>query len=378
MQEGKPMHIALFNPGWSSMGGGEKYLLSIADVLASTGRHRVQLFGDRPGPTLDQCRAYFNLTLPDVELLQCPPSAVRRLIGQAGLAVIESNFRSYGLPAPRTAYILQVPYGPITPLSIAAEAVSGSVKAALKNLLRTRLYNSARRSFLALANSSFSAAALRKHHRIDARVLYPPIDSFEPAAMKRPVILSVGRFFRGMYNDKRYDVLLVAFRRLRKELPAQSPWEYHIAGSCGNDPGARLWLNSLRREAEDLPVHFHPDASYAELSSLYAEASIFWHAAGFGVDEDLHPERTEHFGMSTAESMGAGCIPVVAARGGQKEIVSHGESGYLWNTVDELVSLTLSLCTSTSNLKGMATAARERSTAFSRERFAERCLALFE
>ena len=360
------------------MGGGEKYLLSIADVLAATGRHRVQLLSDSPGPTLDKYRAYFNLVLPDVELLQCPPSALRRLMGRAELTVIQSNFRSYGLPAPRTAYILQVPYGPITALTLASEAVSGSVKDSLKNVMRTGLYRTDRRSFLALANSAFSAAALRKHHRIDARVLYPSIDSFKPAATKRPFILSVGRFFRGLYNDKRYDVLLDAFRQLREGLPAGSPWEYHIAGSCGVDAAARLCLSGLRRAAEGLPVHFHPDASYAELSGLYSEATVFWHAAGFGVDEDRHPERAEHFGMSPAEAMGAGCIPVVAARGGQKEIVSHSESGYLWNTVDELVSLTSTLCSSTSDLKGMATAARERSAAFSRERFAERCLALFE
>jgi glycosyltransferase involved in cell wall biosynthesis len=338
----------------------------------------VQLLGDRPGPALEAFRTYFDLPLEKVDFVHSTPGAVRRRMREADLAVIQSNFRSYGLPARRTAYVLQVPYGPITPWTLAAQAASGSVRRALKDMLRTQLFRTARRSSLVLANSAFSAAALRRHHGIDARVLYPPIDTFEPARVKLPIILSVGRFFTGAYNDKRYDVLLGAFRRL-VSLPAFPPsWEYHCAGSCGTDAASRRFLDGLQEAAAGLPVHFHVNASYDDLRRLYAGASLFWHAAGFGVDEDLHPELTEHFGMSTVEAMSAGCVPIVVARGGQREIVSHGESGYLWNTVDELVLLTRSLLSSPEERTRIAAAARERSRDFSRKQFAERCLTLLE
>jgi glycosyltransferase involved in cell wall biosynthesis len=92
------------------------------------------------------------------------------------------------------------------------------------------------------------------------------------------------------------------------------------------------------------------------------------------VDEEKHPERAEHFGMSTVEAMSAGCVPVVVRKGGQKEIVSHGESGYLWDTVDELVGNSLQLIQDQRLLERLRSAARKRAGMFGRERFASRFL----
>ena len=61
----------------------------------------------------------------------------------------------------------------------------------------------------------------------------------------------------------------------------------------------------------------------SRLRQLYAQARIFWHAAGYG-ECDERPELSEHFGMATVEAMSAGCIPVVINKGGQPEIVEHG------------------------------------------------------
>ena len=71
----------------------------------------------------------------------------------------------------------------------------------------------------------------------------------------------------------------------------------------------------------------HPDASGAELRDLYARASIFWHAAGLGEDPERHPDRYEHFGITTVEAMSAGAVPVVIDAAGQVEIVEHGAYG---------------------------------------------------
>ena len=69
---------------------------------------------------------------------------------------------------------------------------------------------------------------------------------------------------------------------------------------------------------------------------------------------------------------------MVPARGGQAEIVSHGESGYLWTTVDDLIELTAALMASPGDRARMAHRARARAGDFSRARFAERCLTLLE
>jgi glycosyltransferase involved in cell wall biosynthesis len=114
------------------------------------------------------------------------------------------------------------------------------------------------------------------------------------------------------------------------------------------------------------------------LRRYYNEATLFWHAAGFGVDEWKHPERAEHFGMSTLEAMSARCVPVVINRGGQKEIVLHGESGYLWNDIDELVEYSLQLMNSPQLLAAMQANARERFRHFDREHFAAKLLSILQ
>ena len=115
-------------------------------------------------------------------------------------------------------------------------------------------------------------------------------------------------------------------------------WEYHLVGGCS--PEHRPYLDEIRAAAEGLPVVLHPDASGAELRDLYGRASIFWHAAGLGEDPDRHPDRFEHFGITTVEAMSAGAVPVVIDAAGQVEIVEQGVSGYRFAGVDGLVAHT--------------------------------------
>ena len=98
--------------------------------------------------------------------------------------------------------------------------------------------------------------------------------------------------------------------------------------------------DEIRSAAVGLPVTLHPDASGAELRDLYGRASIFWHAAGLGEDPDRHPDRYEHFGITTVEAMSAGAVPVVIDAAGQIEIVEQGVSGYRFAGVEGLVANT--------------------------------------
>ena len=77
--------------------------------------------------------------------------------------------------------------------------------------------------------------------------------------------------------------------------------------------------------------------------SLYRAAKIFWHSTGYGEDEDLEPEKMEHFGITTVEAMSFGAVPVVINKGGQKETVEEGVHGYRWDTEEECVEKTCQL-----------------------------------
>jgi len=219
-----------------------------------------------------------------------------------------------------------------------------------------------------LANSEFTRGWIRRYWNLDATVLYPPIATVPELFLgrKRNAILGLGRFFPGNHN-KKHDVLIDMIDRLRRE--GLTGWELHLAGGRTRVPGTDAYVASLRQHARDLPVHFHLDASSAELRGLFETCSLFWHATGFGENETERPEKLEHFGMSTVEAMAYGCVPVVYACGGQPEIIEHGRSGFLWHSLDELRDYSTHLAHDTSLRKEMALHAHERSKRFGRDAF---------
>jgi glycosyltransferase involved in cell wall biosynthesis len=369
--------VFLYDASWQVFGGGEKYICVIADVLAQTGTYRPVLLLDAQGVTLDGLRRYFNVPMENVAAITCTRRDVPRLLGTADCAIVESNVRPFGLQARTNIKILQMPLPVFTMAQLVRSAMHGGIKGAAKRISQRMLLREARKADLLLVYSNFVRAALQKSHALNARVLYPPIDDIAAPVTKENLILSVGRVFRGLYNDKRYDVLIEAFRSLRDRLPNYS-WVYRIVGSCGSDKASRQYLAELQKAAEGHPVYFHLNASYQDLCRYYNRATLFWHAAGYGVDETEHPENTEHFGMSTVEAMSAGCIPVVINRGGQKEIVSHGKSGYLWDTVKELVTTTADLIVHPERHYTLQEEARKRFHDFDRTRFTPELLTLID
>lgn len=373
-------HLILYNAAWSSFGGGEKYALMISEILSFGTEYGVSLLIPDETISKERLSQYFNINLDRVKVLRARTrSEILHSLSEAEVSIILSNFLPFGHPAKRTVYIVQIPYGDISFGAVMVKIAHRQFREALKDILRKRLLSDVRRSNCTLVYSQFVKDTLDRCHGIKADVLYPPIDDFRMAEAneKAPIILSVGRFFRGPYNDKRFDILIEAFKKFCEQGGSRA-WEYHLLGSCTQERRSQDYLTELRQVASGYPIFFHPNAPYATLKEMYNRASIFWHGAGFGVNEDLEPERTEHFGMTTVEAMSAECVPVVINKGGQKEIVSHGESGYLWNTIDELVSHTMRLIEEPSLLREHQQNARRRFKNFDREHFARRLQSIIQ
>ncbi len=185
---------------------------------------------------------------------------------------------------------------------------------------------------------------------------------------KKPMILGVGRFFTGGHA-KRQDLMIEAFRQLAVLQPEA---ELHLAGSLPAEAEFRAYFSGLQLKAEGLRVHFHPNASPQLLARLYADASLYWHLSGYGVDEASEPHRCEHFGITVAEAMSAGCIPLVVNRGGPPATVQNGTSGFVFETLEELVAISarlLSLPGDDEAIVAMRTAAIEASRRYSPEHF---------
>ncbi len=230
---------------------------------------------------------------------------------------------------------------------------------------------------LIAANSRFTQQWIQRRWNRESQVLYPAVDlqSFPPLP-KRPLILSVGRFFAGAHNKKHLS-MIAAFRDLCDR--GLAGWEYHLAGGCDLDqPEQRAYLESVRAAAEGYPIRLRVNLSSDELRRLYGEAAIFWHATGYGEDESRDPDSFEHFGITTIEAMAAGCVPVVIAKAGQLETVTHEQSGLLWHTLDELEVHTRRLIDDAALRERLSAGAMSRSRDFGMDVFAWRVRALVE
>lgn len=229
------------------------------------------------------------------------------------------------------------------------------------------------------ANSVFTQKVVQESWKTPIPFIhYPYADTksiaFHPAKNRSRNIVAVGRFMDPSHTDlqaKRQDALVEAFLLgCQRYGWHERDWELHLIGAIEPAPVHRDFVTRLQKQAKGYPIFFHHDVSYAELHKHYEEASLFWHAAGLGVDEENEPQRVEHFGMTVIEAMAHGCIPIVMNRGGLKETVDHSKNGFRFESVGELTELTNEVMSASPTRKRkLRVAAREKSLKFSLENF---------
>ena len=370
--------IFIYTPTWLEFGGGEKYILLLAEVLSNQPHVKVTLLLDEPGITESKLKNFSQTDLKNIECINIGSTNELKVItANADIFICLSNYKKITSSARIHVQLLQIPYGKINGLSILAKFISGNWKEGLKDLFRLRLLSFSRDSAdLVIANSEYVNNTLQKNYGINSQTLYPPIqDYYVQGVSKKKIIISVGRFFSGLYNEKRYDILTEAFRM---EFYAElKDWEYHIIGNAKNDLKTKMILSLLKEKNKTYPIYFHVNANHDTLKRIYNEAAIFWHGAGYGVDENIHPENVEHFGMTTVEAMSAKCIPVVINKGGQCESVSTGINGFLWNTIEELISYSVDIAQKKIPLSYLRDNARKRYSDFNITKFQVSVIELF-
>jgi len=395
-----PLRIGLYSPFFgSTVGGGEKYLAVTAEAIRDGfPGSRVEIISPVPADR-ERYERMLEVDLQGIDLVSTGPpvsglqrrlASIRALRLYRNLVVSARSARStrrydlflsmvYVLPAfsraRKSVILCQFPYelgrikwkrwGLLTPLYL--------LYTLPYRLLRGPLLGSGPSEFdKVVCQSEYVRHWVQEYWSRDADVVNPPIDipAAEPElARKGKVILSVGRFFAGGHN-KKHDVMALAFRELVDA--GLEGWELHLAGSIHHDDASREYLERVRELARGYPIRLHLDIPFTELQELYDRASIYWHAAGYGVDQEQSPAELEHFGMTTAEAMAHSAVPVVIAAGGQLEVVEDGVSGFHWRTPAELQEATLRLAGDPALWRRMALAARERARRYSRPEFKRR------
>lgn len=223
------------------------------------------------------------------------------------------------------------------------------------------------------SNSQFTKKVVEKYWGIKVNlVCQPGIDTnifHQEKYQKEKIILNVGRFFDQLHCKNQL-VLVEFFRYLVTKFPQETKgWRLVLIGNVESES----YVNQVRILADGLPIDIITDADFNTLRSFYQKAAIYWHATGFYDDPLQHPERMEHFGISTVEAMSAGCVPVVIAKGGQLEILGNELKHLSWLTQTECVRKTLRLIRSPDLLKSTALAAVQRAEKFNLQSFEKKC-----
>ena len=362
------MRIGFHNPFEGAVGGGDRYLFTMLDEAARLDGADLVVLSPRP-PDPDAWERVGVSVDPDAyRWAETRPRDLTERSRAFDLLVTLDADVPTASAARHSVCVIQFPF------RARERADERMLAAALRTAGRQRAPAALASYDGFLCYSEFSRRWIARRLGVEADILPPPVDPPEQPlrAQRERRILGVGRFFRGGH-EKRHDVLIEAFRALGAD-----GWELHLVGTA--DAVAAPWIEHLRELAAGLVVEFHVDAPRPELLDLYATSALFWHAAGFEVREDRHPERLEHFGIVTVEAMMHGAVPLVVPAGGQAEIVDDGRTGRHWRTVDELVAATRELIADpagTAALRDAAAAeARHYDTARFRETVRERVLSL--
>lgn len=235
---------------------------------------------------------------------------------------------------------------------------------------RISRYFYVRRYTEVVCNSLYTASWIEKRWNLTPhKHIYPPVD-MEPSAFplkKENIILSVSRFDEG--GNKQQLEMVRVFQALLKSRPQEmAGWKLvQVGGSPPGNPYLERIQTYLRQSpAAEISLKVNVPAS--ELKFEYERAKIFWHFCGLGQTD---PAKVEHFGMTVAEAMQNGCVPVVFRGGGQTEIVEDGLSGFLFSSEQELTEKTLGLLQNPGRLEEMSGLAHQRGRAFRREVFTD-------
>ncbi len=319
------MKIGFYNPYLDSLGGGERYTLTLASHWSKV--HAVDLFWD------DSSLLYKAQTRLDIDLSHV--RVVKNVFNTKNLFAKLMVSQTYdciffltdgSVPTSLARYNIlhfQAPFAHVHGNPFAIRRVTGIV-----------------------CNSKYTRDHIDESLRDRARVIYPPVRQVSKVdnAKKKKMILSVGRF-TPIHDAKKQSLMIDAFIEMEKRVPE---WTFMLVGGCL--AADTQYLSMLKTKASGHRIVIQENITYEALQEAYRDSSVYWHAAGFS---ETDPMYHEHFGITTVEAASAGAVPLVYAGGGQKEIIQDNVDGLLWKTPQELIEKTFAVITKASLYKAM-------------------------
>ncbi|MCX6816766.1 MAG: glycosyltransferase [Candidatus Beckwithbacteria bacterium] len=360
--------IGLYSPFLAdNIGGGERYLLTVAECLLP--KHRVDLIIPRNKIKLisglkQKFTDNFHLKLDGLNVIPGPfgpgSSAWGRWQFTGGYDVFyymtDASFFVSG--AKRNIAHFMIPFN----------RPPGLIQRLKLNTWQVKT-----------THSFFCKQALERIWKIKINfVHWGAVDTeiFVPQP-KQNLIVSVGRWFSPSLNKhcKRQDFLVKTFRKMCDQ--GLVGWRLKLIGPVDKGKDNLNYFNRVKSLAQGYPIDLPSKTSFDSLLQAYGQAKIYWHATGYRIDEQTNPQAAEHFGISTIEAMAAAAVPVVIKKGGQTEIVNHAVDGLLWQTQPQLIQQTGELIDDQKLWQKLSTQAQKRAKDFSLIKFCQTTRKIF-
>jgi len=370
----RKVKIGIYDHASHFAGGGQRYVAKIAEILQD--KYDITFIANKD-ISLVQYKEWF-----DIDLFNCKLKVIKipfyekagRYFIDEGMVINEENnpFDIISRESQRyDIFINANMLGKVSPLSLASIFICH-----FPDRQKEKFFSVDQYDYL-LTNGNYGSFWVKQRWGLNPTLrLYPSVDMYQGNVnleRKSKIILSVARFEPG--GSKKQLEMIKAFNELcKKDLCLKHDWRFIVAGGSADD---NPYFNRVQRELNAMQatnIELMPNLTNLEVLRLYGEASIFWHACGLSEND---PHLVEHFGMTTVEAMQNFCVPIVINGGGQREIVEHGISGFLFNTVEELMKWTLKVVHDNELRKDIAQRAYERSRRFNSDIFRKTVLAFF-
>lgn len=346
----------IYSPYFGGIGGGERYMLSTAECLLDE-NWQVDVFWDNKKGII-KIGQKIDLNLTDIHVLGVKPQDLSlwqrlKLTRSYDLVFWLSDGSLPAIFGKKNILHFQRPFK-----NVGGKKIITQIKLGLVNKV--------------ICNSKFTKKYIDSEFGLDSRVLYPPVavDNFKQGDKKK-IILSVGRFV----PNKKQDALIKVFKEMIDS--GLIEWKLVLIGGSLDAPEDNQYLQTIKKSASNYPIKILVDVSFDKLKSYYARSKLYWHGAGYGVDESKRPWDCEHFGIAPIEAMAAGCVPLVVKKGGLKEIVRRGE-GETWRTLKELKVKSLELIENKEKYNEYQKNAIKRAQKFSKQKFCKKFKSIIE
>lgn len=175
--------------------------------------------------------------------------------------------------------------------------------------IRKGIRGLARPNVTICAVSNFTRDKVRRYWGLNAVTVYPPVDTEKFSSVwdnvKREGVILIGRYT----PEKRHHELVEVAKKMRDVT-------FRLVGTA-NTPHYRQYLDFVRSLVEryDLKnVEIHVNVPFKKLVELLGESKILVHAL-----------RYEDFGLTPAEGVCGGVVPLVHDSGGLREVVPFPE-----------------------------------------------------